>query len=193
MHSPYRTYVTGPELASFREGLFVALGADTSADIVRLSTRTVNRRVTICALIGVPGKPAGKMFETAEPAPRHTEGWVQLGLTLGKSAVVPWLDPESQRRAQEAAALGKQDVWGTHEIEDLAQDAVDEWEGTWRAHLHGKLHAIAKAELIKTFSSAMMKLITAQTGTDKADRMAKVRAGRKKKAAEVEKVTHGGS
>lgn len=193
MHSPYRKYVTGEELASFRAGLFEALGGEARADVVRLSSRKVNRRETICVLIGVPGKPAGKMFETAVVPPQQAAGWVQLGLDFGRSAVTPWLDPESQLRTQEEAMLAGRDVWSTHEIEDLSQDAVDEWEATWRAHLHGKLHAVAKADLIRAFSAAMMALLAEKAGTAKPDRMAKVRAARGKKKEEVVEAVSGDS
>jgi len=160
MQSPYRKYVTGEKLEAFKAGLAETLGYPERAQAIRVSVRTINRRNVLLGLIGIEGKPAGRVFELPLPDPKDLTParFTALGAEMGR-AVDGWLRPHIQEPLQAEAAARGYSVWNTHEIEELAQDAIDEWEAIWRAHLGGKLHVKAKVALVKTFSEEMMKLL----------------------------------
>lgn len=161
MNLPYRTYINGATLEAFKAGLAEVLGYPEPAQVIRLATRLQNRRPTIIALIGIPGKPGGRYFELPATGELTRQRATALGAEMGR-AVEGWLRPEIQEPLQRNAAALSQDVWAIHEMEELAQDAVDHWEATWRSHLGGKLHIKARAALVTLFAEELMKVVAAK-------------------------------
>lgn len=169
MKSTYRTYLSEAARDAVRAGLFAVLKDEERADIIRISVRTLNRRTLLLALIGVPGKMVGRTFELAFKGDINKTlpaTWTEYGLELGR-AVEPWLAPAIQEPLQAEAAKLNRSAWDSHEIEDVAEDAVAFWEDEWRPHLGGKIHPKAKAALIQSFVTEMMKVIRSKARTVK--------------------------
>lgn len=159
MDTPYRQYIRDENLEAFRAGFDEALGYKQHVQVIRLSLRSIHRSTAIAALIGLTGKPGGRTFELPVPKDQlDKRRWIALGAEVGR-AVEGWLAPRFQDPLQATAATSGKSVWETHEIEELAQDAVDHWEATWRMHLNGNLHNRAKTALVALFATEMMQLI----------------------------------
>lgn len=159
MDTQYRKYIRDENLEAFKAGFDEALGYKQHVQVIRLCVRTIHRNTVIAALIGIVDKPGGRLFELPLPKDELTRRrWTALGAEMGRAAE-GWLAPRFQDPLQATAAASGKSVWNTHELEELAQDAIDHWEASWRMHLNGNLHARAKAALIKMFSREMMSLL----------------------------------
>lgn len=189
MNTVERKYITGTALSAFMTSFYAVSGADTGPklEVVRVSVRTEPnaRRVRLLALLAIADRPAGCVFELVLTGVGEAElGQADLaryGHDIAQKAQ-GWADSAAQARAQADAMAAQYNVWESTEIDDHAQDLVDDWEATWRAHLGGKVYARAKIDLVRSLAAILGTRMPAVI-PEAAARMAKVRAAKRVKEA----------
>lgn len=135
----HRLTVTGEKFAAAAQA-FTEIRP--TLEILRLAKKTINRRTVITAVIAEPGRPGMRIVDVPAEADEATLAtWAGYGVRLAE--MVGAL-PESVHAAAEAAGY---DAYASSVLDDLALDEVEAWESLWRAHLGGRLHVQARADL----------------------------------------------
>lgn len=180
MELRHRTLITGKNFDAFRD-CFKEVTRNTG-DVAQLCIKKAaqgSKRQYVRALVGVPGKPAGRVYELAIDGPlaKTDAGWADYGRKVAEQAL-DWLKGDKAYEAADIAARAAgYDVWAHSLSYDLLDDEISTWATTWRMHLGGVLHPKAKVDLIAQLASALDSIVEAEV----ANRIAAQKAKRLKK------------